>query len=34
MTDRHIVVAVLAILVLGLAACAPQEFTSEEINNL
>jgi len=34
MTDRHIVVAVLAILVLGLAACAPQEFTPEEIENL
>ena len=31
---RHIVLAVLAIVALSTAACAPQEFTPEEIENL
>ena len=31
---RHTVLAVLTIAVLGAAACAPTEFTSEEIENL
>ena len=31
MHDRHIVLAVLAIVILSTAACAPQEFTPEEI---